>query len=243
MGNLNLQIVLAITGSVALLVGIFGGGVKAKEIEVHKISASTRFFSSLVGIILIGTAIQLPSLTHPPEQPTPTPIPSVTQPITETLPTATSVPTATPINTPTNPPPSPTATYTPPPPTATDTPAPVSLQIPSNYPGWIDTGIDIHLGQAIEITASGGINIWSGTPRAETDPNGNYGFDCSTCIIKTQPVGLLLGRIGNSGNPIFRIGTAVQLTAGSSGRLFLLINDCCYQDNIGDYSVKVIFHS
>ena len=243
MENLTLQIVIAIAGSVALLIGLFGGGVKAKEIEVPKISALARIFSSLVGIILIGVAIQLPSLTPQAEQPTPTPIPSAPQPMTDTLPTATNVPTATPINTPTNAPPSPTATYTPSAPTATSTPSPVSLQIPSDYPGWIDTAIDLNLGQAIEITASGGINIWSGTPRAETDPNGNYGFDCSTCIVKTQPVGLLLGRIGKPGNPIFRIGTGVQLTAGSSGRLFLLINDCCYQDNIGDYLVTVMFHS
>jgi len=242
MTSLSLQIVLAIAGSVALLIGLFGGGVKAKEIEVPKISASARIFSSLVGIILIGVAIQLPSLTPQAEQPTPTPTPSAPQPMTSVLPTATNVPIATPINTPTNTPPSPTATYTPPPPTATHTPSPVSLQIPSDYPGWFDTPIDLNLGQAIEITASGGINIWAGTPSAETDPNGNYGFDCSYCLIKTQPVGLLLGRIGKPGNPIFRIGTGVQLTAGNSGRLFLLINDGYYEDNIGDFSVTVIFH-
>jgi hypothetical protein len=34
---LTMQIVLAITGSVALLAGLFGGGVKAKEIEIPKI--------------------------------------------------------------------------------------------------------------------------------------------------------------------------------------------------------------
>gem|GEM_PF-6555128 len=247
---LTLQIVLAIAGCVALLAGLFGGGIKAKELEVPRISASARLFSSLVGMLLIGVAIQLPSLAPQAPEPTPTPIPSVPQSITSVLPTATDVPTAMPTNTPTNTPPSPTATYTPPPtatyaappPTATSTPSPVSLQIPSDYYGWIDTGIEINLGQAIQITASGRINIYAGTPRAETDPNGNYGFDCSTCIVKTEPVGLLLGRIGRPGNPIFRIGTGAQVTAGSSGRLFLLINDCCFQDNIGSFSVTVIFH-
>jgi len=255
MENLTLQIILAIAGCIALLIGLFGGGVKAKEIEIPKMRAGSRILSSLVGITLIGTAILYPWPPQTAEPSTTTPVlreepasPAVRElpppPLPTELPTEapTEVPTTTPINTPTNMTPLPTATYTPPPPMATDTPSPISLQLPSDYPGWIDTGIDLNVGQAIEVTAFGGINIYAGTPRAETDPNGNYGFDCSTCIVKTQPVGLLLGRIGRPGNPIFRIGTGVHLTAGSSDRLFLLINDCCYQDNIGAFSVTVIFH-
>lgn len=56
---MTLPVVLAIAGSIALLVGLFGGGVKAKEIEVPKISALPRISSSLVGILLIGVAIWL----------------------------------------------------------------------------------------------------------------------------------------------------------------------------------------
>jgi regulation of enolase protein 1 (concanavalin A-like superfamily) len=70
--NLTLQIVLAIAGSVALLIGLFGGGVKAKEIEVPKISVGPRILSSLVGIALIAMAIRLPYFAPPAES---TPIP------------------------------------------------------------------------------------------------------------------------------------------------------------------------
>jgi hypothetical protein len=82
--TLTLQIVLAIAGCIALLVGLFGGGVKAKEVEVPKISALARIFSSLVGIILIGVAIQLPDLSRQEAQPTSTPN-SSTQPVPDQI--------------------------------------------------------------------------------------------------------------------------------------------------------------
>jgi hypothetical protein len=56
---MNPPTVLIIAGCIALLVGLFGGGVKAKEIEVPKISILPRIFSSVIGISLIwvGTTI------------------------------------------------------------------------------------------------------------------------------------------------------------------------------------------
>ena len=54
---MTLPIVLTIAGCAALLVGLFGGGVKAKEIEVPKISLLPRVISSLTGLALIGVAI------------------------------------------------------------------------------------------------------------------------------------------------------------------------------------------
>ena len=43
---MTLPIVLAIAGSIALLIGLFGGGVKAKEIEGPKLSIGPRILSS-----------------------------------------------------------------------------------------------------------------------------------------------------------------------------------------------------
>jgi hypothetical protein len=59
--NLTLPIILAIAGCVALLIGLFGGGIKAKEITIPKLSFVARSLSSLVGAALIGTAIWLPT--------------------------------------------------------------------------------------------------------------------------------------------------------------------------------------
>lgn len=54
---MNLPVIFAIAGCAALLVGLFGGGVKAKEIVIPKISTLPRIFSSVAGLVLIGIAI------------------------------------------------------------------------------------------------------------------------------------------------------------------------------------------
>lgn len=101
--NLNLQIVLAITGCIALLIGLFGGGVKAKEIEVPKIRVGARILSSLVGIALIGIAIRLPNPIQQAEStPTPTEVPA--PPPFEETPTQKYPTTGSPTEAPTEPP-------------------------------------------------------------------------------------------------------------------------------------------
>lgn len=127
---MTLQVVLAIAGSIALLVGLFGGGVKAKEIEVPKLSVWPRIFSSLIGTVLIGVAIWLPNPLPSTESPITTPIPttelaSAEQPMIPSQPTPTYTPTDIPTNTPTN-----TPTYTPSP-----TPVPVPEIVPFMSPG------------------------------------------------------------------------------------------------------------
>jgi hypothetical protein len=57
---MTLPIVLAIAGSIALLVGLFGGGIKAKEIEVPTLSTLPRILLTVFGIALIGTGITMP---------------------------------------------------------------------------------------------------------------------------------------------------------------------------------------
>jgi ricin-type beta-trefoil lectin protein len=74
--NMTLPIVFAIAGSIALLVGLFGGGVKAKEIEVPRISVWSRISSSLIGAALITVAIWLSFIS--PSQASDTPSPTST---------------------------------------------------------------------------------------------------------------------------------------------------------------------
>ena len=74
---MTLPVVLAIAGCIALLVGLFGGGVKAKEIEVPKVSVATRIISGLFGVTLIGMATWI-SYAIPSQPPTTTPEPSIT---------------------------------------------------------------------------------------------------------------------------------------------------------------------
>jgi hypothetical protein len=56
---MSVPLILSVVGGIALLVGLFGGGVKAKEITVPKIDFWPRLFSSLIGLILIAMATWL----------------------------------------------------------------------------------------------------------------------------------------------------------------------------------------
>lgn len=57
---MTLPNVLAIAGSIALLVGLFGGGIKVKEIAVPTLPTLPRILLTVFGIALIGIAITLP---------------------------------------------------------------------------------------------------------------------------------------------------------------------------------------
>ena len=56
---MTLPLVLTVAGCIALLVGLLGGGVKAKEIEVPRITVVPRIFSSVIGIALIWAGTRL----------------------------------------------------------------------------------------------------------------------------------------------------------------------------------------
>lgn len=126
--NITLPIILAIAGSIALLTGLFGGGVKAKEIEVPTLARGPRILSSLIGIGLIGIAIWLSSPNTPPETPsfTATPVPTTESTSMQILPLSTSTHIPTDI---------PTATQTSTvPPTNTPNPSPTAQPLPEIIP-------------------------------------------------------------------------------------------------------------
>lgn len=54
---MTVSVVFAIAGVIALLFGIVGGGIKAKEIEVPVLSAKVRIITTIVGIILITITV------------------------------------------------------------------------------------------------------------------------------------------------------------------------------------------
>ena len=88
---MTLPVVLAIAGSIALFVGLFGGGVKAKEIVVPTLPRGPRILTSSFGGILIGIAIwlSLPANTVSPI-PTETISPTSTQQVVLALTTPTA---------------------------------------------------------------------------------------------------------------------------------------------------------
>ncbi len=71
---MTLPLVLGIAGCIALLAGLSGGGFKAKEITVPKLSTLPRVLSSIGGLLLVAAAVFMYS--NPVSAPTtPTPVP------------------------------------------------------------------------------------------------------------------------------------------------------------------------
>jgi rhamnose transport system substrate-binding protein len=56
---MDVAAIIAIIGGIAFIVGLFGGGLEAKEIKIPKIAGSLRALSMLVGIGFIGVAVWL----------------------------------------------------------------------------------------------------------------------------------------------------------------------------------------
>ena len=51
---MSASVVFAIAGVIALLFGIVGGGIKAKEIEIPKLPVNVRIATIIIGVVLIG---------------------------------------------------------------------------------------------------------------------------------------------------------------------------------------------
>lgn len=64
---MTVPVVLAIAGVIALLVGVLGGGIKAKELEIPSVSPNIRIIASVIGLILVSVAVwlSLPAGTSP----------------------------------------------------------------------------------------------------------------------------------------------------------------------------------
>jgi hypothetical protein len=58
---MSVPTVIAVVGGIALLIGIFGGGVKAKEVEIPSINTRARVVSVIIGTVLLAAAALLSS--------------------------------------------------------------------------------------------------------------------------------------------------------------------------------------
>jgi hypothetical protein len=87
---MNLPTILAMAGCIALLAGLFGGGIKVKEFEVPKINTFPRISSTIFGIVLIGLAVSL-SLSPDSSSQQPTEISTSVSPSTSSIPPTPSI--------------------------------------------------------------------------------------------------------------------------------------------------------
>ncbi len=126
-------------------------------------------------------------------------------------------------------------------------PAHDQVRVPAGS-GWVDSGFQLAAGQPVNLSAYGmavtaRINIWGTVslsgPDGQTEicPN----FDgAPACAMENAPFGALVGKIGEDGTP-FLVGSNLSFTPGTSGELYLSVNDYLiyYSDNYGNYMVFI----
>lgn len=100
---------------------------------------------------------------------------------------------------------------------------------------WVDTGIDVRNGDTIAIQASGTVTL--STNRADTASPAGASRRAEAAPLRDRPAGALIARIAD-GPPIF-VGEARTITANTSGRLYLGVNDDHFADNRGQFTVSV----
>jgi hypothetical protein len=118
-----------------------------------------------------------------------------------------------------------------------------TITVPGNSRA-TDTGLDVRAGDQITFSASG--MVVAGQRAGEVGPEGRRSSGLGSIIsarpVPTAGVGALVGYIrtpeGQAGQAFF-IGTQLVYTVPSDGRLFLLINDDNYNDNSGNFTVRV----
>ncbi|MBN2430606.1 MAG: M48 family metalloprotease [Acidobacteria bacterium] len=112
-----------------------------------------------------------------------------------------------------------------------------ALTVPGNTV-WVDTGIDVVQGQAVEIRASGRV-FWKKNSNETCSPAGapgtNKGFWKPISSVNT---GALIAKVGDTYS-YFYIGEQRSFQAPATGRLFLGINDDNPFDNRGGYNVQI----
>ena len=107
--------------------------------------------------------------------------------------------------------------------------------------GWVDTGVDVQVGDSLHITASGETQ-YSGARQANGPAGLPRGF---ADLLRMLPVndagrGALVGRIGSSAaaRPFF-VGEDLNYRAPVAGRLFVSINQSSFDIGTGSYHVKI----
>jgi Ca2+-binding EF-hand superfamily protein len=100
---------------------------------------------------------------------------------------------------------------------------------------WVDTGITLTAGDTVTISADGQIRL-SRENRTGISAAG-AGNRIPDATIPSAPVGGLVARFGNSA-PVF-IGQNRTMRVPRSGRLFLGVNDSYFDDNTGQFNVRV----
>jgi len=102
---------------------------------------------------------------------------------------------------------------------------------------WVDTGIDLGVGDLVEISAAGNV-YWKKNSEESCGPAGVPGKGFWKPISKAN-TGALIGKVGAGSVNFFVIGSEFRSQVTEDGRLFLGINDDNNFDNRGEFKVRI----
>lgn len=117
----------------------------------------------------------------------------------------------------------------------------LTVRVAGNSQG-VDTGLDLRSGDQVTVSAEG--TIVAGSRVGSVNANGRQGgiFGNPRYPFPQAGAGALLGVVrdtaGRQAQP-FLVGTQLTFTAQADGRLFLLVNDDNYNDNSGEFVVRI----
>jgi hypothetical protein len=104
---------------------------------------------------------------------------------------------------------------------------------------WVDTGINVKIGQEILFQATGSINI---DPETVVYQTGELYLNWNKKKpLPNQPTGAIIGKIGNKGTNFYIGDDKAPSQIGTEGRLFIGINDYNFNDNSGKFTVTVYY--
>lgn len=104
---------------------------------------------------------------------------------------------------------------------------------------WVDTGINVQIGQEILFSASGSIYIDKNTQvfqNGEPVINVNAGKP-----LPNQPTGALIARVGTRAEPFYVGADKAPFQITQKGKLFLGINDFEFNNNTGSFEVTIYY--
>lgn len=119
----------------------------------------------------------------------------------------------------------------------TPTAAVFNVRVPASA-CWMNSGIDVHTGQRVTVTASGIVNTYGGRDGSSNDPNGQNG-DCGAiqCPLQGVGYGALIGRVDDGRT--FLVGTNLEFVPTGDGQLHFTVNDWKCDDNSGVFNLVI----
>jgi hypothetical protein len=104
---------------------------------------------------------------------------------------------------------------------------------------WVDTGIDVRVGQDILFSITGSINI---DAESQVYQNGELNLTINRRKpLANQPTGSVISRVGKRGEAFYVGDDKAPFYMSNGGRLFIGINDFDFTDNSGSFSVKIYY--